>query len=149
MPGLRTTALVAEILLWSLVLPVLKRVVPLRRLIAFLATSGKERDEGAWPAIGRWSSTFTRLRPSLRSNCLERSLLAYRFLGHAGASPHLVVAVAQDGSRLIGHAWVTVDGEPLHESRSAVDRFTTLIEFDSRGRAVEEPGDTRIPDRWR
>jgi hypothetical protein len=51
-----------------------------------------------------------------QDNCLERSLVAYRFLGRAGASPQLVIGVARDERGVRGHAWVTVDGRPIGES---------------------------------
>jgi hypothetical protein len=122
----------------SILLPVLKRVLPLRRLAPLMWTTGQdERSEEQERRIIALSARITRLRPRLRSNCLERSLLAYRFLARAGADPHLVVGVSTLEGAIVGHAWVTLDGEPVHERREAVESFARLIEFGPGGEASE------------
>jgi hypothetical protein len=123
---------------WSVLLPVLKRAVPLRRLAPLMWTTGRaKRSEEQERRIIALSARITRLRPRLRSNCLERSLLAYRFLARAGADPHLIVGVSTLEGAIVGHAWVTVDGEPVHEPREAVESFARLIEFGPQGEATE------------
>jgi len=83
------------------------------------------------------SARVARIRPGLRANCLERSLLTYRFLARAGADPHLVVGVKRVTGNIVGHAWVTLDGEPIHERRKEVEAFARLVEFGPRGRAID------------
>jgi hypothetical protein len=78
--------------------------------------------------------------------CLERSLLAYRFLSGAGANPRLVVGIqpgdtSGTGSSLIGHAWIVVDGEPLFESPASLSEYTSFFSFGRAG-ALDAP----IPD---
>jgi hypothetical protein len=123
---------------WSMLLPVLKQALPLRRLVALMWTSGRvDRSDEQEKRIIGLSARVTRLRPHLRSNCLERSLLAYRFLARAGADPRLVLGIGIVEGAVVGHAWVTLDGEPVHETRDAVESFARLIEFGSRGEATE------------
>ncbi len=123
---------------WSMLLPVLKRALPLRRLVALMWTTGQaDRSDEQERRIIALSARVTRLRPRLRSNCLERSLLTYRFLARAGADPRLVVGVSTLEGAIVGHAWVTLDGEPIHERREAVESFARLIEFGPGGEATE------------
>jgi hypothetical protein len=130
---------------WSLLLPALKRLVPLRRLAALMWRSGTiERSPERERAIILFSARVTRRR----ANCLERSLLAYRFLARAGADPHLVVGVTNVDGVIAGHAWVTVDGVPVHDPLEGLDRFAPLVLF-AHGEAVElsdaaDPAELRI-----
>jgi Transglutaminase-like superfamily len=66
-------------------------------------------------------------------SCLERSLLAYRFLSEEGADPTLVVAVRTSGDSFEWHAWVTRDGRPVHESEEALRAYLPVVIFDARG----------------
>ncbi len=68
--------------------------------------------------------------------CLERSLLAYRFLSGAGARPDLVVGVRPGGEGMIGHAWVVVGGEPLFEPAASLSEYVSFFSF-GRGGALD------------
>ena len=128
-------------------LPLLKRALPLQRLAALMWTTGESnRSIGEERRIITLSARITRLRPRLRSNCLERSLLAYRFLARAGADPRLVVGVDTQEGTVVGHAWVTIDGEPIHEKHDAVESFTRLVEFGPAGSPTNPP---QSPERRR
>ena len=137
---------------WSVVLPLLRRVVPLRRLARVAWAGGTSvRDPARERQIVRLSAALPRLR--LRrgdANCLERGLLAYRFLAQASANPALVVAVRRGEAGVIGHAWTKVDGRPVHESEAALREFVTLVEFGPGGLAVgHQPAHGALPDRWK
>jgi Transglutaminase-like superfamily len=122
---------------WSLTLPVLKRVMPLRSLVRLMWTEGRvERSPNHEQAIAELSSKLTRLRPGLRGNCLERSLLAYRYLARSNADPRLVIAVKAAEEHVVGHAWVRVDDRPLHESLAQVREFVPVAEFGAGGDLV-------------
>jgi hypothetical protein len=86
--------------------------------------------------FARWACRLTRL--SKVGNCLERSLLTYRFLGAVDANPCLVVGVRHgampDGLR--GHAWVVVDGVPAGESLESVDDFASIVVFRADGSRI-------------
>lgn len=136
-----------------MLLPVLKRVLPLRRLVALMWTTGRaDRSDERERQIIALSARVTRLRPRLRSNCLERSLLTYRFLSRTGADPRLVMGVGTFEGAIVGHAWVMLDGEPVHERREAVESFARLVEFGPGGHATEarHAGDgDALPRMWR
>ena len=122
---------------WALVLPILKRVVSLQRLADVM------RNDGHGVRNRAYERHVVALSSLLRGNCLERSLLAYRFLARANAQPRLVVGVRSGENGLLGHAWVTVDGKPIHESPVAVSEFSEIVEFAPGNRP--EP---RLPDVW-
>lgn len=127
---------------WTPFLPVLKRVVPLPRLVRLMsseaARTGREQ-ELEW-RIGEIARLLYRSRAvTRRDNCLERSLLAYRFLARANAAPDLFVGMTRDGDELRGHVWVSVDGEPLHETDESLAAYTRILVFDSGGTQVDVP----------
>jgi hypothetical protein len=143
--GLKIGLLAVRMSSWALALPVLKRIVPLQRLAEVMRDEARgPRDPVAERQIVALSSLLARRPPRFRANCLERSLLAYRFLARANADPRLVVGVRNGEKGILGHAWVTVDGEPIHESAAAVSGFSALVEFDPEG----HPSEARLPDVW-
>lgn len=137
---------------WSVALPLVKRLLPVARLVALMWTPGRApRSDAHERAVVTASARLTRLRPRLRSNCLERSLLAYRFLARAGAEPRLVMGVGTLDGAVVGHAWVTVDGEPVHETAEALSRFTPVVEFGEGGRPSrlgDDRGALELPHLW-
>ncbi len=75
------------------------------------------------------------------SNCLERSLGAYRMLCGEGASPELVIGVRRaPGQPVDGHVWVTVAGRALAERTENLATYTAITRFDSK--ACRHPGDS-------
>jgi Transglutaminase-like superfamily len=134
---------------WSLLLPALKRFVPVRRLVVLMWTDGRtDRSPEREREVIEFGARVTRAR----ANCLERSLLVYRFLARAGADPHLVVGVGSVDGVIAGHAWVTVDGIPVHDPPETVQRFLPVIEFGREGKVINHSdaasGD-RLPHLWR
>jgi len=119
---------------WSLVLPLLKRVMPLRSLVKLMWLDGRvQRSADREAAIAELSARLTRLRPSFHANCLERSLLAYRYLAEVNADPRLVIAVSAREDGVVGHAWVTVDDRPVHDWDVDVAEFAPIAEFGTGG----------------
>ena len=117
---------------WAVALPRMKRTMPLPRLARLMgSTPRRERDLALERRIVRSSGWIGRRQAS--TNCLERALLSYRFLSKAGSDPRLVVGMARGETGMIGHAWVTVDGEPVQDSPETLDRFSRLIEFGRNG----------------
>jgi hypothetical protein len=125
-------------LVWSLAVPVLKRAVSLPSLARLMWSSGiGPRDLAKESAIVRLTWWTSRVQPRrFPDNCLERSLVAYRFLARAGARPRLVTGVGRDGAELVGHVWVTVDGEPVHDRVESLRAYKTLVEFGEHGLPV-------------
>jgi hypothetical protein len=120
---------------WSLLVPLLKRLLPLKALTRLMWAEGRRvRSPERERQIMRLSFLLARLRPpSFRSNCLERSLLAYRFLAQLNADPRLVIAVSASESGVVGHAWVTVDDRPVHDSAAEIRQFVSIAEFGAKG----------------
>jgi hypothetical protein len=130
-------ALLARMLAWWVALPLLKHATPLPRLVRFAQLDPRRtaRDlerEAKVAALAEWLFK-ARPRPA-RDNCLERSLVAYRFLGRLGAEPELVVGVGDKEEATVGHVWVTVDGRPVHDQPETLDAYEAIVAFDSEGR---------------
>lgn len=131
--------LLARMLGWWAALPLLKRATPLPRLVRFAQLDPRRtaRDlerEAKVAALAEWLFKV-RPRPA-RDNCLERSLVAYRFLGRLGARPELVVGVGGEETT-VGHVWVTVDGHPVHDQPAALLAYEAVVVFDSDGKRSE------------
>ena len=135
---------------WRLLVSTLKHVVPLRRLVA-IAGGGTPAGAraGRLPAQARIVE-LARLacRPRLlgsNENCLDRSLIAYRYLRAAGASPALVIGVGQDQGAVRGHAWLTIgNDEEGGEPHRAHEDFKELVRFAADGSMVTR-GSTPTP----
>ena len=123
--------LAARMAAWAAVLPVLKFALPLPRLVRLVAArpSRRARDRERERKVARVAARIygSSVVP-MGDNCLERSLVTYRYLTRLNADPKLVVGVRRDGD-LRGHVWVTIDGEPVHDSREYVERFVPLTTF--------------------
>jgi hypothetical protein len=119
---------------WWAALPVLKRVLPLPKLVQLMRSErtlvARDPDQEARvAALAHW---IFKSRPAdSRHNCLERALVSYRFLGRAGAAPTLLIGVARPDQRPLGHAWVVVDGRPVHDSPDSVGAFEPILVFGS------------------
>jgi Transglutaminase-like superfamily len=123
-----TTSLLIRMGAWSLVLPVLKRVLPLPTLVRLMSRAGsEERSEEKERQIVRSARRVYRLRR--RGSCLERSLLAYRYLSSTNAEPRLVIGARRGDGEVLAHAWVLVDGSPLYESSATLEPFSSVVEF--------------------
>jgi hypothetical protein len=123
---------------WRLVLPGLKWTLPLPRLVRLMWSSA---EPGA-ASVERLDRIATLARglsgprgAGALDNCLERSLLTYRFLSKAGAKPELVVGFSESGTALRGHAWVTLENRELRGQDEPPEEFKTLVSF-GRGGAI-------------
>jgi hypothetical protein len=65
-------------------------------------------------------------------DCLQRSLLLYRLLSRSGAAPKLMIGFRQTEGKVLGHAWVTVDGQPIMEDVTLLP-FSPAFGFGQRG----------------
>lgn len=139
-----------RVLGWALVLPVLKQVLPIRSLAGAVRAYRPRatRDvalEARIVTFARWAARIIRWRDG--GNCLERGLLAYRFLGLAGAHPQLVVGLDREqAGDLIGHAWVVLDGRVVGEPSDSLVRYTPVFAFDADGRLVPVPSEPAVRD---
>lgn len=115
---------------WRLALPVLKRVVPLPALVRAMCPEPGRRRGTRLESVSFLLAHGGRL--AFSTNCLERSLSLYRFLGEAGARPRLVMGVAEGSPALAGHAWIEVDGLPLADATTP--KYAPVVAFGANGR---------------
>jgi hypothetical protein len=144
--------------LWAAVIRMLKRIMPIGTLVRLAHKTGPGSDQGQTgvrPGSDRDHFALSddqqrakveeRLRAYLErkgrfpfrppSNCLERSLGAYRLLCGVAADPQLVVGVRRSPERGVeGHVWVTARGCVLAERLEDLATFTTIVTFDANGR---------------
>src|SRR5579871_6309761 len=117
-------SLAARAFAWACVLPVLKHLLPIQSLASLMHRPPgprRYRDarlEDQIVTFARWGARLVRWRAG--GNCLERGLIAYRYLCAAGAQPTLVVGIGKNERGVLGHAWVVVDGQPMGEHRAAL-----------------------------
>jgi len=130
----RDVLLALRMLGWRLILRPLKRFVPLSRLVPLVCRprASEPRRPGREARVLSLADRLCRGRLA-RGTCLERSLLAYRFLTEAGADPKLIIAVRREDDSLQWHAWVTRDGQPVHERAESLKAYIPVVVFDGQG----------------
>jgi hypothetical protein len=124
-------------LVWRLVLPTLKRRLPIGRLVMIMRPASPDAAASVPPPERIVELARLACRPRLlvwRENCLERSLIAYRYLLATGARPSLALGIGHEGAATIGHAWITIGGAPVGEARDPLARFSEVISYDGEGR---------------
>lgn len=136
--------LFARMLGWAAALPLLKRRMALPKLVE-TAVPEVRADADRRPetviAFSRWVYRI----PGFRDNCLEKSLLTYRYLPADGGRYRLVLGVrASEAEGPPGHAWLTIDGVPVHDTSESLADLVPILAFDSAGRreAPESGGRT-------
>lgn len=129
---MRHAPLLVRMLFWRVTLPVARRFVAAERLARFLARPRLRPSEDVSTAV----RIASRLWRSADGPCLERSLALYHELGRLGASPELVLGVAKEGDRVLGHAWVEVNGRPLLDSIDPNSQFPGIVRFRADGRGT-------------
>ena len=76
--------------------------------------------------------------------CLRRSLVRYVLLRRAGVAVAVQFgarkAAAAGRSRIAGHAWLTVDGQPYAEPRENYEGFAVIYTWPVAGSGHPEPG---------
>ena len=122
---------------WAAALPVLKRRMPLPKLVETAVPEARP-EGGRRPetviAFSRWVYRI----PGFRDNCLEKSLLTYRYLPDDGGRYRLVLGVrVSEADGPPGHAWLTIDGVPVHDTDESLAGLVPIIAFDSSGRREE------------
>ena len=123
-----------RMLVWRLLISTLKHVVPIRRLVAIAGSGTPARAAAArFPPQARiFELARLACRPRLirsQDNCLDRSLIAYRYLRAVGATPCLVIGLGRDADGVRGHAWLMLDGEEVGEPHTTHEEFKELVRF--------------------
>jgi hypothetical protein len=133
--------LVMRMLAWRAALPVMERVVPLPTLVRLMGCHFRVRDRNgqAQRIVELAERVFN--ASSSGQNCLARSMVTYRYLSKTSVEPQLVIAFRKGAAPVLGHAWVTVDAMPIHDSPQMLDEFEPLVVFSSAGRVHSpDPG---------
>src|SRR5262249_55817366 len=127
---LKNGFLVARLLPAYVLFGLLKHVVPLRWLVhwAWCPPDGPRDREAEHRLVAR-VFRLSRLTGLLDRDCLHRSLLLYSMLSRAGADPTLVVGFDRVNGRILGHAWVIVDGHAVIEPEVNLLRFLPTLGF--------------------
>ena len=137
-PLSRTPLVVAaQFWAWAALLRVLKHLLPLRVLVRLVRMrSLPSRTEEKVSTILGYMVATGRFPGRAPANCLERSLVAYRLLGAAGARPELHVGVRRlpDSGTLDGHVWLVLDGVVAAESHDFIRQFIPVLRIDAEGR---------------
>ena len=140
---------VINVLAWTLTLPVLKFALPLPtlvRLVCFQAPSGRESRARANQIITLIDRLYRVGALKRGGSCLERSLLAFRFLARTHPGSRLMIGAREINGHWLGHAWVTVDDRAADESLVPPGAFCPIVAFDASGMPQPLEGETcRIP----
>jgi len=123
--------LAARTVAWMCALRLFKRTLPLPKLVRLMWRSPR-RSERNLEREQRTIQLVARLSRASGGNCLERSLILYRYLSRANADPRLVVGMAKPDEYL-GHVWVTVDGHPLLETPKTLREYEVVTAFGDGG----------------
>jgi Transglutaminase-like superfamily len=128
---------------WRLVLPALKRRMPLEGLIDLMWTQAPA--EPARPGqearvADLAAMVFRSEHPYRYGNCLERSLVLCRYLSAIGADPELIVGFKRGEEALVGHAWVVVRSEAVAESLDSLERYAKVVTYRDEGSGVPRAG---------
>ena len=118
-------------------LGLLKHLLPLRWLTWWAwRAPARQRDRNAEKQLVTRVLRLSELVSLPDRDCLQRSLLLYRELSRAGADPILVVGFQRLSDRIVGHAWVIVDGESVIELASNLARISPVCSFGAQGALV-------------
>ena len=137
--GPRELILSGQMLAWAGMLPVLKRTLPLARLVTLMVPRHRSAPDPKRTqdvvTLARW---MYRTR-ALRDNCLERSLITYRYLPAGNENSLLVLGVRKGDDGPPGHAWLVVNGVPVHDSEETLEQLVPVVAFDLEGRRRQPP----------
>jgi hypothetical protein len=128
-----------RMLAWRLVLPVLKRVVPVATLARVMRRPPAAGADEA--RVVRLASWIYGSRPLTGGkNCLERSLVLYRYLSEANPEARLVVGFRDGRQAVEGHAWVAVGNQSMGAGTDERGAYAPVVSFGPGGRIIERAG---------
>lgn len=120
---------------WRAAIPLAKHLLPLPTLVR--AAVRRPRCDVRCPDRERRVVLLARrvceVGCGTAPNCLERSLIAFRFLSELGARPTLVVGFKRHAGAVGGHVWVEVDGLAVGEDPPQSYGFAPLTVFSPEG----------------
>ena len=140
--------LAVRIMAWACTLPLLKHLLPIRSLVRVVWRGPRLEAHAAREervvTFARWACRLTRWKSG--GNCLERGLIAYRFLLEGGAAPTLVIGMGRgERTEIVGHAWVLLNGVPAGESAASVGEYVRMFAFAPDGALMRSAPEPRAP----
>jgi hypothetical protein len=76
---------------------------------------------------GLTDAILGKIRLLPHGNCLPRSLILYYFATRSGYSVRVHCGVRRVGTRLCGHAWVSMQGEPFFEASASTHSYVATF----------------------
>jgi len=128
---------VLRLLGWRLALAPLKRTVPIATLVRLMATPDGSSTRDARRIVELVNWLYAPRRDRELGNCLDRSLVLYRFLSRNDPGTRLVLGMRRGSSELEGHAWVIAGDRAFGDIPARGGGFVTLATFAADGRRVE------------
>jgi Transglutaminase-like superfamily len=129
--------LVLRLLAWRMALAVLKRTVPIATLARLMASPGGRSPRNSQRIVELVDWLYAPRRGRELGNCLDRSLVLYRFLSHNEPGTRLVLGMRRGSSELEGHAWVISGDRSIGEAPAEGGGFVPLATFAADGRRLE------------
>jgi hypothetical protein len=129
----RNALLFLRITCVDLLFALLLRMLGPRNLFRFLPLKVKEQRQNSdrINKIVRYTDFLVHSGvPVLKGACLKRSLLLYYFLRQKGVPVVINIGVTKENGNLIGHSWLTLDGN-LYCEKSDVERFSCVLSHPS------------------
>lgn len=124
---------VARLLAWRVTLAALKRTIPLARLTRLMANPSGRPMSDTRRVVEMVDWVYGPRRSADLGNCLDRSLVLYRFLSRSEPETRLVIGMRRGPSGVEGHAWVTAGDLALGTVTGPDGDFVPLAAFDSDG----------------
>jgi hypothetical protein len=128
--------LFARLVAWAAALPILKRTRSVTRLVALMTPPESQRSNARIERNAITLSRWIYRAPFVPDNCLERSLLAYRYLVRDSREHRLYLGIRTEEGGYPGHAWLTVDDVPVHEPDESLEAYVPLVVFDGYGQVI-------------
>jgi hypothetical protein len=128
---------------WRVVLPALKRRMPLPKLIHLMwreVPAEPAEPEREARVVDLAAMVFRSEHPQRYGNCLERSLVLCRYLSAAGSDPQLLVGMRRGENELEGHAWVVARGHSVGEPPDSLEGYAQVVGFRGDGSGSPVPG---------
>ena len=135
--SLSDALLVLRLLAWRLALAVLKRTVPITTLVRWMARPGGSSAADNHRIVELVDWLYAPRGDRDLGNCLDRSLVLYRYLSRNEPGTRLVLGMRRGSSELEGHAWVIAGNRSIGETPADGGGFVPLATFAADGRRLE------------
>ena len=120
----------AQILGMLAVFPVLNRLLALPKLVSLFDTEPGPTKAGVADRDRLLRLMGGLLRRTLeRDYCLPRSLILFRFYRKWGFPTRIHMGLAKQGDHAVGHAWISLAGEPFAEQKNPEDLFVPFFAY--------------------